>query len=78
METYHIYHEQSRQSENKLRRVEMQKLEHDAKRSGGTMTRRSLNLEKQTEKVGNSTSVDTQLLFISLSKCKVISVSSSD
>lgn len=70
METYHIYHEQSRQSETKLRRAEMQKAEHDAKRSSGSMSRRLLYLEKQTEKVGDSSSSEAQLIITSLTKVK--------
>lgn len=51
MKSYHMYHDQSRQTQSKLERVQSQKprMEQEAKKN--VQSKRVLRYEKQTEKV---------------------------
>jgi len=56
MKTYHLYHGESRHAESKLLRVESQRVRaavDQDKKSGGALTKRFRNYEKQSEKVNN-------------------------
>jgi len=51
MKTYHVYHGESKQAENKLRYAESQKAKVEQHASKGTLSRKFKAVEKQTEKV---------------------------
>ena len=52
MKTYHVYHNESKQAELKLKYIESQKLKVEQHASKGTASKKFKSFEKQTEKVG--------------------------
>ena len=51
MKTYHQYHGESIQAENKLRYVESQKLKAEQGSRAGQVSRKARSMEKQADKV---------------------------
>ena len=51
MKTYHQYHGESLQAENKLRYVESQKLKAEQGAKPGSVSRKARSIEKQADKV---------------------------
>ena len=64
MKTYHQYHGESLQAENKLRYVESQKLKAEQGAKPGSVSRKARSIEKQADKVPIMIALSTVFLCV--------------
>ena len=64
MKTYHQYHGESLQAENKLRYVESQKLKAEQGAKPGSVSRKARSIEKQADKVPIIIALSTVFLCV--------------